>query len=147
VNKKLLYLGLGICTIFLALSCASAYSKLTDSERQNLDKLSGILQQGKWRFEDKNCSTAYLTLQFNKQNSTILAVSKLEDAEEPNEYIYDILSISDQSIFTSIQDEKRLDDKGNPVKWHLMLVDNNSFYWRRDDWDLNSGTKHMILCQ
>jgi hypothetical protein len=42
------------------------------------------------------------------------------------------------SIILQYEGEDRLDKKGNPVRWHLLMPDRDSFYWHREDW-LNGG--------
>ena len=127
--------------------CANAYAKLTSSNKQNLDDIINILEQGKWVFEDRSCSNSFLSLEFDKKKLEITVQSKLENSEDVNEYIYDILSVDRGRIYTSIRNEERLDNNGTPAKWHLILKNRQTFYWRRNDWGMNSGTKDMILCQ
>lgn len=146
-RSKVCLLASGIVLISLINSCTNAYSRLNTTAKTHYNKISEILEQGKWRFEEEDCSQSFLSLTFDKLMMRVLADSKLSDSNKVNHYIYDIHSVSENSLFMSIRGEKRLDDHGNPVKWHLILVDSNTFYWRRDDWDINGGTKNMVLCR
>lgn len=147
IRWKVYLLATGILLLASINGCTNAYSRLNTTDRANLNIISEILEQGKWRYEDEDCSTAFLSLTFDKPNMTLLADSKLSDSDTVNHYVYDIHSITENSLFMGIRGEKRSDDLGNPVKWHLILVDRQTFYWRRGDWNPNSGTKNLVLCQ
>jgi hypothetical protein len=38
------------------------------------------------------------------------------------------------SIVLQYEGETRLDDKGKPVRWRLLMTDRDTFYWNREDW-------------
>jgi hypothetical protein len=54
--------------------------------------------------------------------STIQANSPNNDVNQPG------------AIVLRYEGEERLDSKGRPIVWHLLMTDRNTFYWHREDW-------------
>lgn len=51
-----------------------------------------------------------------------------------------------RSIMVQYEDETRLDDKGKPVRWMLLMPDRETFYWHRADWPTGAVTAPSHRC-
>jgi hypothetical protein len=55
---------------------------------------------------------------------------KIYDESEVKSLKYRVLSAASVSLTMALEGENRTDDKGNPVVWELVMVDDGLFRWR-----------------
>jgi hypothetical protein len=55
---------------------------------------------------------------------------KIYDESEVKSLKYRVLGATSVALTMALEGEKRTDDKGNPVLWELVLVDDGLFRWR-----------------
>lgn len=60
---------------------------------------------------------------------------------------YRILSTDDFALRTQLENESRLDDQGQPVVWHIVVVDAETYCWGRDDWPQGACTPPRKRCE
>jgi hypothetical protein len=60
---------------------------------------------------------------------------------------YWILGRNDPVLRTQLENEPRLDDQGNPVVWHIVVVDADTYCWGRDDWPQGACTPPRKRCK
>ena len=60
----------------------------------------------------------------------------------------DTVAIRGKSVAIVLQydGEERLDDKGKPVRWWLIMPDRDTFYWHREDWAAGAVTAASHRC-
>jgi hypothetical protein len=51
------------------------------------------------------------------------------------------------TIRLQYQGETRLDDKGKPVAWEVIMVERDTFYWHRVDWPPGATTPPVRRCR
>jgi len=59
---------------------------------------------------------------------------------------YKILDDDQGFLRVAMEDEPRLDAEGRPVIWHVVLVDDDTYCWGRDDWEPGSCTPVRRRC-
>ena len=50
-------------------------------------------------------------------------------------------------LHTYIPDETRMTDRGEPVKWDLVVVARNRITWHRKDWPEGAYTRMLRRCE
>jgi hypothetical protein len=60
---------------------------------------------------------------------------------------YRILSVGESSIRVALENEPRLDPNGKPVVWHIVVVDDETYCWGRDDWPKGLCTPPRKRCR
>ncbi len=72
---------------------------------------------------------------------------KEDGAREPRrEVTYRVLRTIPNGLSMSLVGENRLDATGKPVTWDLILLDQNQYCWRRNDWRPTGCTKSIKRC-
>lgn len=115
---------------------------------ERLDVASTLV--GRWDDNQEDfCSNAHV-ISFDRRKKTMLVTyaekgwATKDDSRQV--FSYEILS-ADSSVFRVRMDgESRLDDKGNPVVWHVVLVDQDTYCWSRDDWPAGECTPPRKRC-
>lgn len=59
---------------------------------------------------------------------------------------YHVIKARPEQILMKIEDEDRLTDNGEPVKWWAMFEGPDQFRWRRDDWPKDGRTDAWRRC-
>lgn len=59
---------------------------------------------------------------------------------------YTILDDDKGYLRVALENETRLDEEGRPVIWHVVLVDDDTYCWGRDDWPPGSCTPVRKRC-
>jgi hypothetical protein len=111
---------------------------------------------GRWAMEEApdkpsgkpkiDCSSDLVVrIRIERNENTLIYISKYENEADPGSR--SVIKASSPNgdvnkpgaIVLQYEGEKRLDDKGKPVVWHLLMTDRDTFYWHRADWP-NGGT-------
>jgi hypothetical protein len=61
-------------------------------------------------------------------------------------YVSNLPAFGMGGIVLQYDDEDRLDDKGRPVQWVLLMPDKDKFYWHRVDWRAERATAPSRRC-
>ncbi|WP_349241432.1 hypothetical protein [Asprobacillus argus] len=108
-----------------------------------------ILENGQWAWEDDYCDKNPQKILFDLDKKTMILTLKNSvevDGKDKDTFVYTIRWAWKNGFRGKIIGEKRLDKNGDPVEWDLFVVDSKRFYWRRNDWRKNSGSKTIIKC-
>ena len=104
-----------------------------------------------WSKEESRCVKNWHRIYVDdKQNIMMFESSipfKQRTGEETRYYKYLILDHGKNKYHVSLEDENRLDNEGDPVTWFLILIDPDTYYWRRSDWEENQGTSFVRRCR
>lgn len=137
--------------IFCILIAFSGYSQKENAvaiDSPEFSRVIQILESGYWIWETGSCDEQKQMFKFDLDNNTMTLsyFPAAEDESEIKNYTYDILEAWPSKFRSKIIGEERLDSSGSPIEWDLILIDQSSFYWRRNDWALDYGTKSIIRC-
>nr|WP_295381961.1 hypothetical protein [Pseudoxanthomonas sp.] len=109
-----------------------------------------VLLPGKWGWEGSNdCREAPEVISFSasrKHMYLALSPAREDGGREPRRVgEYRILQQIPEGLRMSLKGETRMDDSGQPVTWDLVLVDRDTYCWRRNDWG-DGCTKPLRRC-
>ena len=71
---------------------------------------------------------------------------RMLDGTMSDSVYYKVLKAEGERIWMFVEGEYRLTDAGDPVVWVLVMVDPNTFKWRRTDWSKESFTRPVKRC-
>lgn len=115
----------------------------------NLDRISEVLSNKNWAFEDKVCSKESMSFSFDitKKIVTLTLIKSIqEDSVQVSSFNYSISNVYKDGFRSKIENEKRLDLDGKQVEWDLTLLNDSTFFWSRADWEKGYGTKLIVRC-
>lgn len=144
---KIFLFSLFILTLFFSCSQKQERVSLDSVEFKTLIQK---LESGRWSWEkDKNCENfESYTFNLSQKQMVLKLKNPVEiDDEKIYSFTYEILWGYKNGFRGKIINENRLDKNNKPVQWDLILVNNNTFYWKRNDWDNDSGTKYKVKCK
>lgn len=135
-----------IIVVIMSFSNAVAMDK-TEISTKNQDLLTG-----QWGWNKEQCESNPATVSFSSDGSILYWDTQkgmyLGDETKALTRIEYVISSQKYGVLhTSIKGEDRLDDKGNPVKWDLVVQSKSTFCWHREDWPKGSCTTSMIRCK
>lgn len=115
----------------------------------------GALERGKWGWDlgesPVSCEQNPHVIRFREHRTeAVIEFDKKihsPDGAPTNSVLYKILDRSGNRITMRIVGEKRLDDKGQPVVWDLVLLNEEEYAWHRLDWPRGALTPHIVLCR
>lgn len=115
---------------------------------QTIDVFSGLA--GEWdEAGPESCKKPHVISFDDEKNTMFLAYPEMGWATESDSrkvFRYEILSIGQSMFRTKLENESRQDDEGKPVVWHMVLVDDNTYCWGRDDWPQGACTPLRTRC-
>lgn len=136
-----------------ALSCASS------AAAQGFDHATALTGYWGWvSFEDDpadftgTCDNLPLRVWFTEGGTRYNSqwVSDVENGYFATSPVYEsVLTPSGRGvIFVAYDDEQRTYDDGTTVAWYLVMLDENTFVWMREDWVRDGETSRaMVRCQ
>ncbi len=127
--------------ILLLCSACSSHSPINQEMQTKL--------QGSWQSTNSPvCEANFHTITFNNKTLEISYDEQgfISEAEARKTFVYTILSTEKNLIRVQLENETRLDKKGNPVVWHLKPLRNDKYCWGRDDWPDLSCTASRYKC-
>ena len=106
---------------------------------------------GQWDEEDpESCKNPHI-LSFDDEKTTMFVtyadVGWVTEGESRKVFRYEVLSANQYALRAQLENEPRLDNEGKPVVWHVVLVDENSYCWGRDDWPQGACTPPRRRCE
>lgn len=114
---------------------------------------SSVFEQlvGNWDEEHPGFCKNPHALSFDDSKSTMMVeyaeVGWVTKSDSRKMFRYRILGANHSSLRTQLENEPRLDDKGNPVVWHIVVVDADTYCWGRDDWPEGACTPPRRRCK
>ncbi|MFY0604059.1 MAG: hypothetical protein JXQ93_08920 [Flavobacteriaceae bacterium] len=133
---------------FINISCESEPERI-DLTSKDFLRLKTILENGYWAWDNNYCkeNPQTIAIDIDKKTMTLILknLTKVRN-ENKDTFVYNIRWAWKNGFRGKIIGEKGLDINGEPVEWDLFVVDDNRFYWRRNDWRKNSGSKTIIKC-
>jgi hypothetical protein len=117
-----------ICIAALVAACATAPEGVT--ARSSLS--------GKWDWEksDPRCGEAAGTFSFSPDGRQVRA----------NDVVYEVLADEGKTLRLRAVGETRKSEAGVPVEWDLLMLNADTFCWRRTDWKAGTCTALLLRC-
>lgn len=140
-TPQLPMLALSFCAAILC-GCAAAPAK---SGATIYDRLPG-----RWdTVHEESCSN-YHEVSFDAARKTMFNtyanVGWVTEHDSRKVMRYMILDDDKGYLRVTLEGETRLDAEGRPVIWHVVLVDDDTYCWGRDDWHPGSCTPVRKRC-
>ena len=131
--------------IFLLIILLSGCTSTPSTDSSMIDTLSGTWDEA----SDASCSANYHTIAFKDSVLEVKYVEKGYISENDGREVlkYNILSANKELLRVQLVDETRLDNQGQPVIWHLKLLNTEQYCWGRDDWEKNGCTPPRYKCK
>jgi len=100
-----------------------------------------------WVSDKKGCANAHI-IAFSDDGKIMTIVQPSHDiAGQEITTTYDVKALDQSMVRGAIRGERRLDDKGKPVVWDLVLTGPDEYRWRRTDWSSPWGyTGRVVRC-
>lgn len=156
---KNIVIGLGallalVAGIIFWMSVFNQFNKSTAPTVQPVSDVYGSLEKGRWGWAIPtmvgSCSTNPHTIQFQNNNTEAVLHFKSKiysaDGSVTNTALYKIIEKNGNRITMRIVGEKRLDEKGRPVVWDLVMLNENEYVWHRLDWRPGELTSRVHRC-
>jgi len=117
-----------VCVAALVAACATAPEVVT--ARSQLP--------GKWDWEksEPRCGEAAGTFSFSPDGGQVRV----------NDIVYEVLADQGKTLRLRVVGETRKTDAGVPVEWDLLMLNADTFCWRRTDWTAGACTALLRRC-
>jgi hypothetical protein len=117
-----------VCVAALVAACATAPESVT--ARSQLS--------GKWDWEksEPRCGEAAGTFSFSPDGRQVRV----------NDIVYEVLADEGKTLRLRVVGETRKTDAGVPVEWDLLMLNADTFCWRRTDWKAGACTTLLKRC-
>ena len=107
---------------------------------------------GAWGVTNEECQTNPRLYSFSRDGALMYlwradASESLSGAVKNNTTTYQIIGQSDVVLRTVIEGESRRTSFDLVVTWDLILIDKDSFCWRRGDWEASDCTAPRFRCE
>lgn len=136
--------------LVLLLTMTALAGCATATSRQPADLSARLI--GSWGEASSSdvCERNPETITFTPDGQYMLVERKVlgcaTEADCRKSFRYRILGHTDSYIRVAMENETRLDANGNPVVWHIVPLDHNTFCWGRDDWPEGGCTPNRKRC-
>jgi hypothetical protein len=117
-----------VCVAALVAACATAPEVVT--ARSQLP--------GKWDWEksEPRCGEAAGTFSLSPDGGQVRV----------NDIVYEVLADQGKTLRLRVVGETRKTDAGVPVEWDLLMLNADTFCWRRTDWTAGACTALLRRC-
>ena len=115
--------------------------------------------EGRWAISDETdpdpeltfrCEQSAVNIWIEDAGDSFVYHSRHEDREDGDSSIVMMTPLQDGSnapwLLLQYDGVLRLTDDGEPVRWRLLMFDENNFVWSREDWELKGSTKIRTRC-
>lgn len=101
--------------------------------------------EGEWRWSNNEtgCDSAY-TMRVGRGDKHVISTYTYQGRRDSSEYR--VLTYVPGVIRAQITGETRKDAQGKAVLWDFVRLSEDSFCWRRSDWDPDSCTPPLMRC-
>lgn len=125
--------ALVVCVAALVAACATAPDGVT--ARSQLP--------GKWDWETSQprCGDAAGTFWFAADGRQVHV-----NVPAGRNVVYDVLADEGQTMRLRVVGEARTTDAGTPIEWDLVMLNPDTFCWRRTDWTAGTCTALLKRC-
>jgi hypothetical protein len=131
-----------VCVTALLAACATAPEGVT--ARSQLP--------GKWDWEksEPRCGDAAGTFSFSPDGRQVRvnvpAAKDLGTGTSGRDVVYEVLAEEGKTMRLRAVGETRKTDAGVPVEWNLLMLNADTFCWRRTDWKAGACTALLKRC-
>jgi hypothetical protein len=106
---------------------------------------------GKWGWEGtEECAKEPAVLRFSSHNRRMHIVHTpigMDGSPEPRrEASYTVTGHNGNVLNMAMDGEDRKDDQGQLVTWNLIVLDETTYCWNRNDWRATACTKSVKKC-
>lgn len=117
---------------------------------------AGLFQSvaGKWGWKDSpdySCETNPHFITYSESNRRLTLTHAKPfigvGGQSKTDSVYDVLYAESNKITVYLQGETRRTKSGDRVIWVLVLLDKDTYAWRRTDWEADEMTKHIVRCR
>ncbi len=120
--------ALVVCVAALVAACATAPEGVTAR--------SQLPGQWDWETSEPRCGEAAGTFSFSPDGRQV----------HVNDIVYEVLSDQGKTLRLRVVGEMRKTDAGVPVEWDLLMLNADTFCWRRTDWTAGACTALLKRC-
>ena len=131
----------------VALLAAFAFAASAGEPRAEVLSPYDVLP-GQWGWSSAECKRMPAKISFAKGGKR-MHVRHPADLEGPIEIkltSYTVTGRSGNALAMRMDNEDRRDDAGNLVAWEAVILDRDSYCWRRSDWKPGGCTKPLTRC-
>lgn len=132
-------------TMVVLLAVAGCATAPTPASSPVFDRLLG-----QWDERGESLCESPHVLSFDETKATMLItyadVGWASESDSRKTFRYKILDVAPSSIRVALENESRLDSNGEPVVWHIVIVDDDTYCWGRDDWPIGACTPFRKRC-
>ena len=131
-----------VCVAALLAACATSPAGVT--ARSQLP--------GKWDWEksEPRCGDATGTFSFSADGQQVRVSVAAGTGRGANaagrDVVYDVLADEGKTMRVRAVGEMRKTDAGAPVEWDLVMLNPDTFCWRRADWQSGRCTQLLMRC-
>lgn len=131
-----------VCVAALVAACATAPDGVT--ARSQLP--------GKWDWENSQprCGDAAGTFSFSGDGRqvrvNVRVGSDAGTSEAGHNVVYDVLADQGKTMRVRAVGETRTTNAGAPIEWDLVMLNPDTFCWRRADWQAGRCTQLLKRC-
>lgn len=134
----------------LFLAFLSTLTACASAPMEDKNSTSHVVE-GMWGWSDTNdCSGNYHEIDISNDRKrmtiTFRDVGYAGELDARKSFEYQILMISHNAISMKMDNERRVDESGNPVTWNLVLLDDKHYCWQRGDWETGQCTAIINRC-
>lgn len=142
--------------LVLLLAFGPAPSALAQSELLSAETVATTIE-GKWIIDpsedtetETNCETDYLKIWINVEDGRAIYYSQWASDDEHSRSAIQFMGMENGELYPAIilkyDNETRLDEDGEPLRWGLFMPDRDHFYWTRLGWKYGQRTAMRLRC-
>ena len=132
------------CVVLLAWSAFAASA--SESRTEVLSPYDILPGRRGWSSAECNRMPASISFAKGGKRMHVRHPTELEGPIEVKLTSYTVTGRSGNALAMRMDNEDRRDDAGNLVAWDAVILDRDTYCWRRSDWKPGNCTKPLTRC-
>ena len=121
---------------FIATICCTGLLAACATTPENVTARSQLPGKWDWEKSEPRCGEAAGTFSFSPDGRQLRV----------NDIVYEVLADQGKTLRLRVVGETRSTDAGAPVEWDLLMLNADTFCWRRTDWKAGACTALLRRC-
>lgn len=121
---------------FIATICCTSLLAACATTPESVTARSQLPGKRDWEQSEPRCGSSAGTFSFSPDGRQV----------HVNEIVYEVLSDQGKTLRLRVVGEMRKTDAGVPVEWDLLMLNADTFCWRRTDWTAGACTALLKRC-